>query len=368
MLGTFTRGAATVALLEIPLSTELFASPEPQRRSDEGLVRLNSNENAYGPLPSAIKAMQDALVSNGNRYPFGMYQALRERIAAYHRIRSEQVAFAAGSTEPLRMAAQAYCAPGKNVIMADPTFESLANFAEESGAEIRRVPLTGNFAHDLDGMLGRMDSNTALVYLCNPNNPTGSITPANGLAEFLKKLPEDVVAIVDEAYHHFADGMQGYRSLMETAGDQVVVMRTFSKIYGMAGMRLGYAVASEAVIRRLQRYRLPISVNAVAAAGGIASLDDDTASKLAAQRNAADREEFARQASSRKVRYIPSYANFFMMKATKPVSGLIASFEQNRVLVGRPFPPMNDYLRVSLGLPEEMKTFWKVWDRLGGEG
>jgi histidinol-phosphate aminotransferase len=355
---------ATAALLQVPLAQRLFASPEPQRNPlVSGAIAINSNENAYGPLPSATKAMQDALV-RGNRYPFGMYDPLLTKIASVNGVRKDQVVMGAGSTEMLRLAAQAFLAPGKNVVVADPTFEAMAEFGDALGAEVRKVPLTANYAHDLEAMLKRADSNTGLIYICNPNNPTASLTPANQIDQFIHSLPPQTVVLMDEAYHHFAMGSPEYRSFMPQADDRLIVMRTFSKIYGMAGIRLGYAVASAATINKMGTYRLPISVNTLAAAGGLASLDDEAAMKAAAERNAVDRSEFAKQAAARNVTMIPSFANFAMLKVNQPVKQVIDSFQQKGVLIGRPFPPMNDYVRVSFGLPSEMKAFWQAWDHI----
>jgi histidinol-phosphate aminotransferase len=141
-------------------------------------------------------------------------------------------------------------------------------------------------------------------------------------------------------------------------------MRTFSKISGMAGIRLGYAVASPGTIKKMSAYRLPISVNTVAAAGGLASLEDEAAMKMAAERNANDRAEFAKEAAARKVIMIPSFANFAMLKVNQPVKQVIDSFQQKGILIGRPFPSMNDYVRISFGLPSEMKGFWRAWDQI----
>jgi histidinol-phosphate aminotransferase len=359
-----TAGAGTAALLQISLAENLLASPEPQRSPViPGAIQLNSNENPYGPLPSAMKAMQRALLE-GNRYPFARYQPLAEMVAKHHGVKSEQVVMGAGSTEHLQMAARAFCGGGKNVVLADPTFESISEFVSQLGGEVRKVPLTGSYAHDLDGMLQRVNGNTGLVYICNPNNPTASITPAKDIETFLGKLPEHVTTLIDEAYFHFAEGMPDYRSFMDHAADRVIVTRTFSKIYGMAGIRLGYSVASAATVRRMSASRLPISVSMIAAEGGLASLQAAAEMRAAAERNAADRAEFAKQASARALAVIPSYANFFMFKAGRPAREVINGCLRRNVLIGRPFPPMTDYVRVSLGLPEENRAFWQAWDEI----
>ncbi len=357
--------AGSAALLELPLAEKLFASPEPQRNPIiPGAIRLNSNENAYGPLPSAMNAMQKAL-ARGNRYPFADYGPLIGAIAKSHGAKPEQVLIGAGSTEILRICAQVFLSRDKNLVVSDPTFEALVEMSRSFvGAKVRQVPLTSTYAHDLDAMLKATDANTGLVYICNPNNPTASITPAADIEAFLAKLPLKTTLLIDEAYHHFAMGMPGYRSFMDRASDNVIIMRTFSKVYGMAGIRLGYAVSSELTIKLMSTVRLPVSVNTLAAAGGLASLQVDDEMRAAAERNAADRAEFAKQANQRGITFIPSYANFLMLKAGRPAQDVIAAFQENKILIGRPFPPMTNFIRVSLGLPEENSQFWQSWDQI----
>jgi histidinol-phosphate aminotransferase len=357
-----TAGAGAAALLQVPFAEKLFASPEPHRQARaSNEILLNANENAYGPLPSAMKAMQEALV-RANRYPDP--DGLAARIAAYNHVDPKQIMLGTGSTEVLRACAQAYTGPGKNIVVGDPSFEALPMFAEALGAEIRKVPLTSSYAHDLEAMAQRVDGNTGVVYICNPNNPTASITPAKDIEAFLSKIPGNAVVLLDEAYHHFAMGQPDYQSFMDHAGDRVIIARTFSKIYGMAGMRLGYAVAAPATIDKISNYQLIMNMNQVSIAGAMASLDDDSAMHLASQRNATDRTEFSKQAASRNVTVIPSYANFVMVKTGRPVKEVIEAFKKENVLIGRPFPPMLDWIRVSLALPDQMKTYWSVWDRL----
>jgi histidinol-phosphate aminotransferase len=355
-------GAGAAAILRFPL--ELLASPEPQRaQAPAGVVRINSNENAYGPLPAGLKAMQDA-VAGANRYPDFGYRALVSQIASWNKIKEEQVLLGVGSSEIIRMCALAFARPGKNIVTATPTFEFLGQFAKANGAEMREVPLTSTYAHDLDGMLQRTDANTSVIYICNANNPTASITPDGDITAFLNKVPGNTLVMIDEAYHHLSVGMPGYATFMEAAGDRVIVLRTFSKVYGMAGMRLGYGVTSPAMVKKLRSYAVPININVAANAGGIASLQADDEMKAAAQRIAGDRAEFTKQAAARKATMIPSYANFAMIKTGRPAKDVIAGFEKQNVLIGRPFPPMLDWVRVTFGQPDEMKTFWAAWDEL----
>jgi len=224
------------------------------------------------------------------------------------------------------------------------------------------VPLTSDYAHDLDAMIAKAPKAGALIYLCNPNNPTASLTPASKIEAFVNALPPNVTALVDEAYHHFAQGAPQYNSFLDGKNSQVIVARTFSKVYALAGMRLGYAVSTAETVKKLRSYQTHDNVNIAAASCGVVALDDDSAMRAAVARNAADREEFTRQAKSRGLKVIPSYANFAMFDAGRPVKQVIAYFEQQNIRVGRPFPPYEAQVRITFGKPEEMKAFWKEWD------
>lgn len=355
--------AAAGAVSALPLSESLLFAGEPPRAARPGgPILLNSNENAYGAFPSVHTAMQRAL-AECNRYPED--DRFIERVAALHKVKAEQVLAGCGSTEVLKIAASAFTGPGKKLVQASPTFEALGAYARARGAEVVRVPLAATFAHDLDAMLAACGSDAGLIYICNPNNPTASLTPRSDLETFLKKVPAGVVVLMDEAYHHFVDSPE-YASFLDrpVEGEQVLVARTFSKVYGLAGARLGYSVASRNLADAMRPHRLFDSGNQMVLHGALAALDDSTAMYAAVRRNAQDRAEFVQQARARKLSLVPSQANFVMVHTGRPVREVIAHFRQQNILVGRPFPPMETYLRVSLGRPAEMQAFWKAWDEL----
>ena len=355
--------AAAGAVSAIPLGESLLFAGEPARAARPGgPILLNSNENAYGAFPSVHAAMQRAL-EVCNRYPED--DRFVERVAALHKVKTEQVLAGCGSTEILKIAANAFTGPGKKLVQASPTFEALGAYARAGGAEVVRVPLDQNSAHDLDAMLAACESGAGLVYICNPNTPTASLTPRSDLETFLKKLPAGVVVLMDEAYHHFVDSPE-YTSFLDRAAEseQVLVARTFSKVYGLAGARLGYSVAPLKVTEAMRPHRLFDSGNQMVLHGAMAGLDDSAAMHAAVQRNARDRAEFVRQAQTRKVSLVPSQANFVMVHTGRPVREVIAHFRQQNILVGRPFPPMETHLRVSLGRPAEMQAFWRAWDEM----
>jgi histidinol-phosphate aminotransferase len=203
-----------------------------------------------------------------------------------------------------------------------------------------------------------------LVYICNPNNPTGSITPRKDLESFIRKLPAATRVLIDEAYHHYAGTSSAYASFIDRPVDdsRVIVTRTLSTIYGLAGLRLGYAIAASEPAQRLSSIRLPMDVSVLASRGGATALDDNEHVSLSAQRNANDRQEFYNQANARMLRVIDSHANFVMLNTGGPAEAAIDHLKKNSILVAPTIPSMAKYIRVSLGKPHEMLEFWRVWD------
>jgi len=364
----FVRFSAGIASAALPWRFEIFApgKPQPSRVDQEHApIRLYSNENAYGPSPNVMDTIRSAVVSS-NRYPRLQYHDLIERIAAAHRISADRVLLGCGSTEILRMAACAFLGPGKQVIHASPTFEAIEHYARAVDAEVVSVPLTPAFAHDINRMLAALTPSTKLVYVCNPNNPTASLTPRKELEAFIAKLPRSTMVVIDEAYHHYVATSTMYASFVDRPldDDRVIVARTFSKVYGLAGLRLGYAVAAPSKIEQLKKFATQDNINAIATQAAFAALDDAEGVDNFIEHNANDRQEFFNQAMARALKPIDSHANFVMMDAFHPADEVIEHFRRNNILIGRHFPAMDTYIRVSLGRPEEMLAFWKTWDLL----
>lgn len=328
-----------------------------------GPVLLNRNENAYGPSERVQAVIREAAAVS-NRYPRGEYDALRKMLAELHKVKPEQIVLGAGSSEILRMAAAAYLGPNKKLLVPNPTYPFLANYAEANGVSVARVPLTRMQEHDTDALLAKADSAAALVYICNPNNPTGTLTPRKNLESLISKLPANVMILIDEAYHHFVSDTAAYRSFLEHPLDdpRIIVARTFSKIYGLAGLRIGYAVSSKEAAARLSALRLQNGVTIVSVMAAIAALDDTAYVQMAAKRNSDDRQEFMNQVNARMLRAVDSHANFVLLNPLRPVSEVIPHLEKYNVLVAPPIPAMEKYIRVSLGTPAEMREFWRVWD------
>lgn len=346
------------------LSRAAIFEPIPPTQ-DNGLIRLNNNENAYGPSKKVADAIQSS-IGSVNRYPLIEYESLIERIADVHRVKAEQVLLGCGSTEILRMAAFAFLGSGKQLMQASPTFEAIENYARAASSEVISVRLTPRFSHDLDGMQARVTASTTLVYVCNPNNPTASLTPRKDLDTFIGKLPASTFVLIDEAYHHYAGRSEMYASFLDRPVDdeRVIVTRTFSIVYGLAGLRLGYAVASPPAVQKMRQFSTQVSVNTVVARAASTALDDLDGVSEFVRRNADDRQEFFNQALARSLKPIDSHANFVMMNTFHPAGEVIEDFRKNNILIGRSFPAMGTYIRISLGRPEDMRRFWQAWDRL----
>jgi histidinol-phosphate aminotransferase len=345
-------GAALGAAAARPSAA--LAAPEA---AASGVVDLSSNENPYGPSPAALEAMTRSQAVAG-RYPDAAEEATVEEIARHHGVAPDRVVLGCGSSEVLRLCDAAFLGPGRTVVAAEPTFEAVLHYAKVTKAAPVTVPLTADFRHDLPAMARACDARTGLVYVCNPNNPTGTIVTDDELVAFLGKAPATATVVVDEAYHHFVEA-PAYRSAVDHLDrfPNLVVARTFSKIYGMAGMRLGYAVTSAANAETLRAHASWSNVNAAVLAAAQASLAD--AGLVARQRerlNGTRRWLLAELARDGR-RTIPSEANFVMVDAGDDVKPLIEALAARGIRVGRRFAALSTWLRVTIGTPEETRAF-----------
>ena len=253
------------------------------------------------------------------------------------------------------------------MLVARPTYDGLHRLARRTGSRIIDVPLRKDYAHDLDGMLKRVDAGTGLVYICNPHNPTGSLTRRQDLDVFLGQLPQGVHVIVDEAYHDFVGGASDYRSLIDRTDDpRVIVTRSFSKMHGLAGLRIGYAIAARSTAAMLQSHTSSDDINIVAARGAQAALADPDHVRASVIRFEDERQEFLNQANARMLRSIDSLTNFVMLNTARPSADVVEHFARHRVLIAGSLAGFEKYIRVSLGTPAEMREFWRVWDLMPG--
>jgi histidinol-phosphate aminotransferase len=340
-------------------------SRPPDSSPARHLILLDRNENAYGPSDKVREALRDA-TAESYRYPRADYDSLVGKLSALHGVKPEQIALGCGSSEILRLAAAEYLGPGKKLVEASPTFPLLGGVARSSGIEVIDVALRKTCEYDLQAMLSRMGNSAGLVYICNPNSPTGTVTPRKDIDAFLRRLPPRMMVVIDEAYHHFVSHNPNYVSFLDQPinDPRVMVTRTFSKIYGLAGMRVGYVVAASEVASRFSAYQCHLGISVVAARAATVALDDAEYVEMAVNRNVDDRQEFMNQVNARMLHALPSHTNFVMMNPLRPADQVIEHLKKNNVVIAPFIPAMNKYVRVSLGTPAEMQEFWRVLDQL----
>jgi histidinol-phosphate aminotransferase len=340
------------ALLPRPLTPVARADAGPK-----GPILLNSNENPYGPSARARETMT-ATQAIASRYPDSAEDDLRAALGRHHGVAPEQIVLGCGSGEVLKMADMAFLTAGRSVVVSQPTFEAVIDYARVTKAESVKVAQTSDFRHDLPKMAAACDARTGLVYVCNPNNPTGTIVSADEMASFLDRVPKTATVLVDEAYHHFVEDPR-YKSVVPSIAGHpnLVVARTFSKIYGLAGMRLGYAIASRENADALRGQQIWSNANAAVLAAGLVSIEDPGHAEKQRTLINGTKRWLCAELSKDARRYIPSEANFVMIDVGGDVTPLIAAFKQRGIMVGRRFPTMENWLRISIGTQEEVAAF-----------
>jgi histidinol-phosphate aminotransferase len=339
-----------------------------------GPIRLDHNENAYGASEKAVAAIQ------GTAHQSSLYpdlHNLQNTLASHHsemrsgranELKPEQIVLGCGSSDVLRMSAFAFLGVGKTLIQAAPTCDLIAGCARQKGATVTEVSLRKDHAHDLAGMLERAGSRgSGLIYVCNPNSPTGTLTTRKDLEGFLARVPPNFHVVIDEAYHHYAGGSLAYVSFVDRPSEnpRVVVTRTFSAAYGLAGARVGYAVASPEAAARLAKESLPFTISRAGISAAAAALSDQQHVETCVKRNFDDRQEFLNQVNARMLRALDSHTNFVCLNVMRPATEIFDHYRKNNFVLAPVIPSMPTYLRVSLGSPKEMMEFWRVWDLLG---
>ncbi len=344
---------AASAALALRVVTEPMLAYAQRPNIPPGAVRINSNENPLGPSGAAREAVE-AIIPEGGRYRFDLTEELVKLYSDQMGVPQDHVRIFPGSTEPLHYTVMVFTSPKASYVAADTTFESGEHAAKNAGARVVNVPLTKTYAHDVRAMLAAAPD-AGVFYICTPNNPTGTLTSLSDIEYLVENKPKSSIVLVDEAYIHFSDAPSAID--LVKAGKDVIVLRTFSKIYGMAGLRCGFAIARPDLVQKLQNYGggNPMPVTAVAAAS--ASLKE---SKLVAERKrintevrAATFEWLDRNGYS----YIPSVSNCFMLDAGRPTKEVIAAMAQQKVIIGRAWPSMPTYTRITIGTREEMEKF-----------
>ena len=370
--------AAALGYLKVGPEVDLFAqAPAGQRAGGaaraarpliddyDTVAHLSSNENCWGPPESVMKAMNSAWkYSNRYGYPDGN---LVGEIAKHHGVKTDNILLGAGSGEILDVVGTTFLLGGKKVLGVEPSYSSVYQHATSIKTTAIKLPLGKDHRQNIPAMIKAANdhaSEIGLVYLCNPNNPTGIIVTKDEVKQLLDGLPKDMPVLIDEAYHHFVDDPKYATSVPYVIeGRPVIIARTFSKIAALAGMRLGYAVASTEIIQKMRPYSMG-SINALVKWGGVASLKD-TASQAEVKRKVIDlRKKTTSELEAYGYETLPSETNFFMVHIGREIQPVIQEFAAKKVAVGRPFPPMTTHMRVSIGTAEEMDRFMKAFKEI----
>jgi histidinol-phosphate aminotransferase len=334
-----------------------------QKIDYDKFAKLANNENPYGPSEAVMKAMNDAWkYANRYAYPDG---GIIDAIAEHHGVKPENIVLGCGSSEILKIVDDAFLPDHKLVVGVDPTYETVYRYATNSKAKAIAIPLTKTYDADMQAIIRATKLNArdvGLVYICNPNNPTGRIVSKQDIKLLLDSIPQDITVFIDEAYHHFVDDPNYEPSIKYVIeGRRVIVARTFSKIAGLAGMRLGYAVAPPEIIDLLKPLVVSYNTSAVVKYGGVAALKDTTYEAKMKQLNKQVRDKAMNELKTMGYELIPSQTNFFMVNVKTDVTQVGEEFKKREILVGRKFPPMNEWLRVSVGTEDEMNRFMKAF-------
>jgi histidinol-phosphate aminotransferase len=332
--------------------------------TNDGYIHLSLNENPYGPSEKTWRAVRDA-ISLGSRYPLDIsYEGLKAQIGKSHGLTNDNVLIGMGSTEILKVCDDLFLQSKSHLVAADTTYDAVYQYAVNSRSNLTKIPLTGDHRHDLDKMAAAVRRDTGLVFICNPNNPTGTIVTKDEMRRFMNRIPESVTVVVDEAYSHFAgpDYESAIRYVKE--GRNVVVARTFSKAYGLAGMRIGYGLAKDTLMDRMRPYGLDFNLTVPSVAAAETALGDTQQLDKVVKANEVQRAAFYAEMKRAGFECIPSQANFVMVNIRTEAGLVIDEFWRRKILVGREFPPMTKFLRVSLGTDEEMKQFYSAFRQI----
>lgn len=318
-----------------------------------GDIRLSSNENPLGVSPAAREAIIEAIVDS-NRYG-GRRGEVLEALASYLDVGTENLTLGFGSTEILQICTQAFQGPNTPLIAAAPTFEDVMDYQDTMPFEVKTVPLMADFQHDVQQMRDLSKQRPSVVYFCNPNNPTGTITSSADIDAWISEAPETTTFLMDEAYLEYVTDDRYWDTLRWVEEKpNVVVIRTFSKIFGMAGLRLGFAVSHETTARRLQEHAIQNSPNVLAGAAAVASLNDTEVVSRAIAVNEESKAIVHTTLDELGLEYLPTNTNFIMHRINGDLPTYRNRMAAEGLLVGRNFPPMLDHNRLSFGLPDEM--------------
>lgn len=335
---------------------------ELERELDiSGSIKLASNENPLGPSPVAIKALRKG-INYLNRYPDGNCHYLKNALSEKLRLSQDEIILGNGSNEIIELAVRTFMSPGEEAIMAHPSFVVYSMIVHAVNGQSITVPLK-DWRHDLDAMASKITEKTKIIFVANPNNPTGTINIKSEFEPFMEKVPDGVLVVVDEAYHEYvtsagyADSMKHFRQ-----GRDILILRTFSKIYGLAGLRIGYGIAKKSIISEMNKIRQPFNVNSLAQYAALAALKDEKHTARARRINEKGKKYLYRELKNMKIDFIPTEANFiYIILKDDTASQLYNDLLKHGVIV-RPMGVRE--IRVTVGLPGENKRFIETLRRI----
>jgi len=345
--------ASTCKLTADPKNTKLVNKPL------ESIIRLSSNENRYAPSPKIKQAMMDAM-DLSYLYSPGHYKPLVKKLALKEGVSPENILLVSGSNEGLRLTGLCYGMNGGEIITSTPTYKALLSYAEEFGGTINAVPLDQDLKFDLEEIEKRVSAKTQMVFLCNPNNPTGTLLDGAKTKDFCDRVSDKTMVFSDEAYADYIEE-SNYPTMVPFVkqGKNVIVSRTFSKVYGMAGVRVGYLIARPDIINTLKP-RVMGYVNMMGVYGAIAALDDKEFYDYSLLKNKEAKQTIYKVCDDLGLRYVKSHTNFVFHQIKRDINLFNREMLDQGVKVGRPFSPLNDWCRISTGNEEDMKAWEKA--------
>ncbi len=352
--------AAASAALALRIVTEPMLAHAARPSLPANAVKIDANENPLGPAASAHEALT-AILPRGGRYSFGLTDDLLNTLAETEGLKPDQIRVYPGSSEPLHHTVAVFASPQRSYVTADPGYEAGMIVANTIGARVVKVPLTKTYAHDVRAMLAAAPD-AGVFYVATPNNPTGTLTSHSDIEYLVENKPKDAIVLVDEAYIHFCDAP----SVMDLvkAGKDVIVLRTFSKIYGMAGLRCGAAFGRPDLLEKIENYGGWNAMPITALVAATASLKD---AQLVPERkhvNTTVRSQVFAWLDRNGYSYIPSEANFFMLDTKRPAKPAIDAMAKQNVYIGRIWPSMPTYSRVTVGTAPEMEQFQAAFQKV----
>jgi len=342
------------------MSEPMLAAAARRRVPAPGAVVIDSNENPLGPSQAAREAMA-AMIPQGGRYSDNLTDELVNTFAQIESLNPDYVHATVGSTPPLALSVLAFTSPQRSYVTADPGFELGMMTAEHAGARVVKVPLTKTYAHDVKAMLAA-GQDAGVFYICNPNNPTGTLTPRPDIEYLLANKPKDSVILVDEAYIHLTEAPNSLD--LVKAGKDVVVLRTFSKVYGLAGIRCGFVIARPDLLEKIMARGGWNFMPVTAVVAATASLKDPNLVPERRRINATIRQQTFDWMSRSGFSFIPSESNCFMVDVKRPGQEVRDAMAKENVLVGRIWPIMPTWVRVTVGTQEEMQRFQTAFQKV----